>query len=610
MSTGCIATTPFTVNPLPAAIAGIPTVCQGLVTVLSDATAGGTWTSSSSSVAPVVAGVVTGLSVGTSTITYQLPTGCNTIRLVRVNPLPSAISGTTTVCQGLTSALTDPGSGNWTTSNSAIAAVGLASGVVTGIAPGTATITYTLPTTCIATASVLVRPAPAKYTVSGGGNYCSGGLGNTVDLGNSDLGFSYQLYNSTTTVGTPIAGTGSPFSFGLQTAGGNYTVVSTNNTTGCTVTMLSSATIVVNPLPIIYRVSGGGNYCSGGTGVHVGLAGSETGINYALYKNGIIFDGPLPGTTGPLDFGLETNAGTYKITGTNTTTGCVSKMSDSAIVVVDPLLTPYVSISPAVADSICVGELDTFTVTVANQGTAPVFQWSVNGVDTGGNTRSFIYTPSRGDVVLVTMTSNANCLVPNHTALDEITVIADTNKIPVVDIMVVPGIAITKGKTDTFKATVFNGGSAPKYQWFINNKPVNGATKAVFYTDSLANQDSVSCLVTGSGKCSQVSFNGVQVLVSSTGVQNLNSHSEIIVNPNPNNGFFTVKGTLASTDDQEVTLELANMVGQVIYKEKVHTHGGVINHDVHVTNTVASGTYLLNVHSGAENKVFHVVIGQ
>ena len=78
-------------------------------------------------------------------------------------------------------------------------------------------------------------------------------------------------------VGAAVPGsTGAPISFGLQTALGMYTVVATNTATGCTANMTGSVTVGTYPLPTVYVVSGGGNYCSGGAGVHVGLSGSST----------------------------------------------------------------------------------------------------------------------------------------------------------------------------------------------------------------------------------------------------------------------------------------------------------------------------------------------
>ncbi|MBL0034122.1 MAG: hypothetical protein IPP27_18775 [Bacteroidetes bacterium] len=53
-----------------------------------------------------------------------------------------------------------------------------------------------------------------------------------------------------------VAGTGNAISFGLQTDAGNYTVVATNTTLGCTRTMTGSVNITINPEPIGGTIAG------------------------------------------------------------------------------------------------------------------------------------------------------------------------------------------------------------------------------------------------------------------------------------------------------------------------------------------------------------------
>lgn len=79
-----------TINPLPAAIAGSHTVCVGLTMPLTNATAGGTWSSSTPAVATVgsTTGIVSGLTAGTTTITYRLTTGCLVTYTMTVTPAP------------------------------------------------------------------------------------------------------------------------------------------------------------------------------------------------------------------------------------------------------------------------------------------------------------------------------------------------------------------------------------------------------------------------------------------------------------------------------------------------------------------------------------------
>jgi subtilisin-like proprotein convertase family protein len=196
-------------------------------------------------------------------------------------------------------------------------------------------------TTCtngmLGTATITIDPVPTAYAVTGGGTYCAGGTGFPVGLSGSDVGTNYQLYNGVTAVGTPVAGTGGAISFGLQTAAGTYTVLATSTATGCTNSMSASAVIVVNPLPPVFVVTGGGAYCTGGTGVNIGLSGSTVGANYQLYNGASTVGAPVSGTGGPISFGLQTAVGTYTVLATNVTTSCTNVMIGSAVITINPL---------------------------------------------------------------------------------------------------------------------------------------------------------------------------------------------------------------------------------------------------------------------------------
>jgi hypothetical protein len=76
---------------MPAAITGSAGVFLGTPVTLSDAVAGGTWSSSNTAVATVVAGTghVTGVTVGPATITYQTVGGCYVAKNISVMPSKS-----------------------------------------------------------------------------------------------------------------------------------------------------------------------------------------------------------------------------------------------------------------------------------------------------------------------------------------------------------------------------------------------------------------------------------------------------------------------------------------------------------------------------------------
>lgn len=203
--------------------------------------------------------------------------------------------------------------------------------------------------------SVVVNPLPVVQNVTGGGGYCAGGLGLPVGLSGSTSNIEYQLYRDGATVGTPVSGTGGLLPFGNQIIAGIYTVVATNPVTLCTIAMNGNATIVVNPLPTAFLVTGGGAYPSGGVGKPVGLANSQTGVDYTLYNNGNLLT-PLPGLAGtgfPISFGNQTLEGVYKVLATVSSTGCTRLMTDSVIIVINP----YPNVFNVVGGGdICLGE--------------------------------------------------------------------------------------------------------------------------------------------------------------------------------------------------------------------------------------------------------------
>ncbi len=339
LSGGCFSTSQVTVNALPSPIPGTTTLCQGNTTSLTEA-GGGTWISANTAVASVdpASGTVTAIGAGSTNITYTLPTGCATGALVSVNASPAPISGPINACVGSSATLTDvAGGGTWQSANTAVASIGPASGVINPISAGTSTITYTLPTGCSVTSTFGVTSFPVIYTVIGGGSYCAGGTGVHVRINGSDIGASYQLYNTGLSSGSPVIGTGAVLDFGAKTAAGSYEVIA-NPGTSCAATMLGSVNVVVNPVPTAYSVAGGGDYCSGGTGVHIFLSNSASGVNYQLMVGGVpSAGGAFPGASAPIDFGAKTTSGSYTVVGTNSSTGCTATMSGAASIIIDAL---------------------------------------------------------------------------------------------------------------------------------------------------------------------------------------------------------------------------------------------------------------------------------
>jgi len=214
---------------------------------------------------------------------------------------------------------------------------------------------------------------PVAQAVTGGGAYCSGGTGVVIGLGNSESGVQYQLKNGANNVGDPVGGTGTSLSFGDQTATGTYTVVATRTDGGCTAAMTGSVTVTVNALPMVQTITGGGSYCSGGTGVAIGLANSESGVQYQLKNGANNVGGPLGGTGTSLSFGNQTAAGTYTVVATRTAGGCTAAMTGSATVTVADLnLTGCSNVAVDAASTGCQAAVSIGVPTVASSECASV----------------------------------------------------------------------------------------------------------------------------------------------------------------------------------------------------------------------------------------------
>ena len=122
----------------------------------------------------------------------------------------------------------------------------------------------------------VTMPVPTIFNITGGGSYCAGGSGVLINLSGSQAGVNYQLIlNGVTMVGLPVAGSGTPITFGLQTVAGSYTVIATFFSTNCTAVMSGSSIITVNPIitPTFNPVA---PICSGG--IIAALPTSSTNI--------------------------------------------------------------------------------------------------------------------------------------------------------------------------------------------------------------------------------------------------------------------------------------------------------------------------------------------
>ncbi len=239
-ATGCRASVMITVNANPASIGGPVRVCTGATIALTDATAGGTWSSANAYASVDSAGVVSGIAPGSATISYTLGTGCYRSASIAVNQSPAPISGVLSVCPGNKTFLSDAVAGiSWSSSNTGVATIS-ASGKVTGVSAGTTVITYTLANTCITTSIVTVNAAPAVAAIMGVSSVLYGTPATLSDATSGGLWTSSNAaviaVGSGTGVVNAVAASGS--------VNISYTVI---NSFGCSAAVTKAVSIVPTP---------------------------------------------------------------------------------------------------------------------------------------------------------------------------------------------------------------------------------------------------------------------------------------------------------------------------------------------------------------------------
>ena len=108
--------------------------------------------------------------------------------------------------------------------------------------------------------TVTINLQPSVFSMTGGGTFCSGGIGVPVGLSNSENGVNYQLFYNGNPVGTPVPGTGLPLNFGTFPIQGTYTATAAG-TGGCSANMSGNAVVVQGAALVAGTVSSNAIIC-------------------------------------------------------------------------------------------------------------------------------------------------------------------------------------------------------------------------------------------------------------------------------------------------------------------------------------------------------------
>lgn len=332
--------------------------------------------------------------------------------------------------------------------------------------------------------------------------------------------------------------------------------------------------------------------------------------------------------------------------------------SDSIVIFLNPNVTPIIYTAQTQGtDTTCDGNYLTFFATGINGGTNPTFQWKVNGSNAGTDTTEFsTYLPVGTNSITCEFTSNASCAVPATITSIPITVSVSagprinyvsnqnicggitsetffstnpsganyqwTNSNTAIGLAAsgmgnVPSFNATNTTNNAISATIrvsafssdacmglpsvytitvnptptillngellttFNVGTS--YQWFLNNAPIQGATTSSY----LPTEEGDYSILIGGNPCPS------NVITHTTAsVNDFENNFSLLLAPNPSSGIFNF--SLESLVVSDFNIEIKNMLGAIVYTEKLSGIDGVFSKNIDIS-MFGKGIYTMSV---------------
>ncbi|QOW10582.1 T9SS type A sorting domain-containing protein [Kaistella flava (ex Peng et al. 2021)] len=272
--------------------------------------------------------------------------------------------------------------------------------------------------------TLTVNNVPTIAVISAPAALCSGGSLNptapTVTANGSTV--TSQGWQIETAVGSGVFGALTvPYIIAFADNGKKIRYIATN---GCGTTNGNEVTLKVNNVPTIAAISAPAALCSGGSLSPTAptlTANGSTVTSQGWQIETTVGTGVFGALTVPYTIAFADNGKKIRYVATN---GCGTTNGNEVTLAVNPNLPVSVIISANPGTTICSGTSVTFTATPTNGGTAPAYQWKVNGTDMPGATSSTYTTTTLADgaKVTVVMTSKASpCSIGSPSTSEPIT---------------------------------------------------------------------------------------------------------------------------------------------------------------------------------------------
>ncbi len=479
---------------------------------------------------------------------------CSTTVTVTIIDPPVLTASITTVdaaCFGGTGSATTTAGGGTPGYTYLWAPSGGTAATATGLTAGSYTCTITDANACSTTATTTItQPTVVAATQSQVNITCNGGSNGsaTVVPSGGTPGYTYLWSPSG---GTAATATG--------LAAGSYTCTIAD-ANGCSITKTFTLT---SPSAITATTSSTQATCGNPNGTATVVpSGGTPGYTYSWAPSG----GTAATTTGVV-------AGIYTCTITDANACTITKtvsISNSGA--------PSAFIT-ATTNVTCFG-LSNGSLTVTAVGGNPPYTYA--WAPAGGTAATASGLPA--GTYSVTITDNSGCTTVVSSAITQ-----------------PAALSVAMSSTDEYfpangtATAIVSGGVGPyTYLWSPSAQTTQIANGLVAGTYSVTVTDANGCTVTNT------------VVVNFTvGVPQVETGSDITVFPNPNSGEFDM--TINSAENNDFTIELTNVLGQVVYSESLENFSGITTKHFDVT-VYGKGVYVLSVQSKNQQMVRKVIV--
>ncbi|HYV93600.1 MAG TPA: T9SS type A sorting domain-containing protein [Chitinophagales bacterium] len=393
--------------------------------------------------------------------------------------------------------------------------------------------------------TIIVNVSPVP-TITGSASICEGG---STSLSSSIAATSYHWSTGATTQSIPSA------------TASTYTVTVTD-LNGCT-GVSPAVTTAVYALPTVTITSvGASDFCDGGSdSLRSSVASSYIWSNGKTARSIYI-----------------TASGTFTVTVTDSH-GC-TKVSSPAII--NEWILPEPVITAVGPTTYCKNAPGSYLSTVSGYS----YQW-LKGTAVQNGATGQTWEPGASGTYKVKITDSHGCSKTAATGV-KVTV----NKLPVASISNSGASNLCGGATVTLTETTATGNI---YQWKNNGTSIAGATTSKYIT-GLAG--TYTCFVTSTAGCTLTS-NSITITnnCKMEDGQTIGNELRTTMNLYPNPAFdgIHINAQFASQASGEATLEIRNLLGEVMYSEKQTVDGGKYNSDILFNQRFSAGSYFVRI---------------